>query len=310
MKLGSVSRERWRVLEPLLDAALELEPARRPSFIAAACGRDLRLRGELESLIEACEHADAILTEPAVITYQQLLDRETTAELPQSLGGRYHIVREIGRGGMATVYLADDPKHGRQVAVKVLHGEVARLIGRDRFLREIGIAARLSHPHILPLHDSGEAPSDDSEQSGVLYFVSPYVTGESLRDRLQHEPRLTTDETLRLGREIAQALDYAHRQSVAHLDVKPENILLQDGHAIITDFGIARAMSSATERSRHEPALLLGTPSYMSPEQALGENVELSPRRTAQREREVAGRPESLLARRFHRPQYHRGDVA
>jgi serine/threonine-protein kinase len=274
MTWGSVSRERWRVLEPLLDAALELDPAERPPFIADACGRDLRLRGELESLIAACEQADTILTEPAVITYQPLLDRETTGELPQSLGGRYHIVREIGRGGMATVYLADDPKHGRQVAVKVLHGDVARLIGRDRFLREIEIAARLSHPHILPLHDSGEAPGDDSEHSGVLYFVSPYVTGESLRDRLQHEPRLTTDETLRLGREIAQALDYAHRQGVAHLDVKPENILLQDGHAIITDFGIARAMSSATERSRHEPTPLLGTPSYMSPEQALGENVD------------------------------------
>jgi serine/threonine-protein kinase len=274
MTLGSVSRERWRVLEPLLDAALELEPAKRPSFIATACGRDPRLRAELESLIAACEQADTMLTEPAVITFQPLLDCEPTGELPRSLGGRYHIVREIGRGGMATVFLADDPKHGRQVAVKVLHGEVARLIGRDRFLREIEIAARLSHPHILPLHDSGEAPGDDTEDSGVLYFVSPYVTGESLRDRLQHEPRLTTDETLRLGREIAQALDYAHRQGVAHLDVKPENILLQDGHAIITDFGIARAMSTATERSRHEPTPLLGTPSYMSPEQALGENVD------------------------------------
>jgi tetratricopeptide (TPR) repeat protein/TolB-like protein len=270
MTLGSVSRERWRVLEPLLDAALELEPADRPRFVADACGRDARLRAELEGLIAACERADAILTEPAVITYQPLLDHRETHELPRSLGGRYHIVREIGRGGMATVYLADDPKHGRQVAVKVLHGQVARLIGRERFLREIEIAARLSHPHILPLHDSGEAPADETDHSGVLYFVSPFVTGESLRDRLQHEPPLCADDVIRLGREIAHALDYAHRQGVAHLDVKPENILLQDGHAIITDFGIARAMSNATEHSLHEPTPLLGTPSYMSPEQALG----------------------------------------
>jgi len=272
MTLGSVSRERWRVLEPLLDQALELDPSKRIGFVAGACGPDAQLRAELEALLTACERADSILTEPAVITYQPLLDRENPEipELPQSLGGRYHIVREIGRGGMATVYLADDPKHGRQVAVKVLHGDVARLIGRERFLREIEIAARLSHPHILPLHDSGEAPPDETDDSGVLYFVSPFVTGESLRDRLQHEPRLSTDDILRLGREIAQALDYAHRQGVAHLDVKPENILLQDGHAIITDFGIARAMSTATEHSRHEPTPLLGTPSYMSPEQALG----------------------------------------
>ena len=273
MTLGAVTRERWRVLEPLLDAALELAPARRDAFVSDACGHDDRLRADLEALLEACDHADSILTEPASIAYQPLLIDDTPA-LPQLLGGRYHIVREIGRGGMATVYLADDPKHGRQVAVKVLHGEVARLIGRDRFLREIEIAASLSHPHILPLHDSGDVPSDDSEESDILYFVSPFVTGESLRDRMQHEPRLATDEVLRLGREIAQALDYAHRQGVVHLDVKPENILLQDGHAIIADFGIARAMSSATEASfrepTREPTPLLGTPSYMSPEQALG----------------------------------------
>jgi serine/threonine-protein kinase len=273
MTLGVVTRERWRVLEPLLDAALELAPARREAFVIDACGHDDRQRAELEALLEACDHADSILSEPASIAYQPLLIDDKPS-LPRELGGRYHIVREIGRGGMATVYLANDPKHGRQVAVKVLHGEVARLIGRDRFLREIEIAARLSHPHILPLHDSGDVPSDDSEGSDILYFVSPFVTGESLRDRMQHEPRMAIDEVLRLGREIAQALDYAHRQGVVHLDVKPENILLQDGHAIIADFGIARAMRSANEQSfrepTREPTPLLGTPSYMSPEQALG----------------------------------------
>jgi len=273
MTLGAVTRERWRVLEPLLDAALELAPARREAFVLDACGHDDRLRAELEALLEACDNADSILREPASIAYQPLLVDDTPA-LPGLLGGRYHVVREIGRGGMATVYLANDPKHGRQVAVKVLHGEVARLIGRDRFVREIETAARLSHPHILPLHDSGDVPNDDSEGSDILYFVSPFVTGESLRDRMQHEPKLAIDEVLRLGREIAQALDYAHRQGVVHLDVKPENILLQDGHAIIADFGISRAISSANEVSfrepTREPTPLLGTPSYMSPEQALG----------------------------------------
>ena len=245
-----MSRERWRVLEPLLDAALDLDAARATDIHRSDVrARPASARRVRSALLAACERADTILTEPAAIAYQPLLSHEVPM-LPPLLGGRYRIVREIGRGGMATVYLADDPKHGRQVAVKVLHGEVARLIGRERFLREIEFAARLSHPHILPLHDSGEVAGHGSGDPGFLYFVSPFVTGESLRDRMQHEPRLPTDDMLRLGREIAQALDYAHRQGVVHLDVKPENILLQDGHAIIADFGIARAMSSATRTTR------------------------------------------------------------
>jgi len=280
MTLGAVSRERWRVLEPLLDAALELEPSERAAFLEDACGHDVTLIAELSALLKACERAEELLSAPAAIAYAPLLD-EPMPELPQLLGGRYHIVREIGRGGMATVYLADDPKHGRQVAVKVLHTDVARLIGPERFMREIEIAARLSHPHILPLHDSGEALSEGGDGPGFLYFVSPFVSGESLHDRLTREPRLATAEVLRLGREVAQALDYAHRQGVVHLDVKPGNILLQDGHAVITDFGIARAMSDASEAppsaksERSQTATadavpLPGTPSYMSPEQALG----------------------------------------
>jgi serine/threonine-protein kinase len=265
----SMSRDRWRVLEPLLDAALELEPAGRPSYLLGACGEDSALHAEAMSLLAACEESEGMLVRPAAIAYEPLLLNGTRA-LPRLLGGRYHIVREIGRGGMATVYLADDPKHRRQVAVKVLHADVARLIGRERFLREIEIAARLSHPHILPLHDSGEVRDPGADEPDFLYSVSPFVTGESLRDRLQREPRLSMEDILRLGREIALALDYAHRQGVVHLDVKPENILLQDGHAIIADFGIARAMRGASEHPRGEPTPLLGTPSYMSPEQALG----------------------------------------
>lgn len=273
MKVGSLSRERWRVLEPLLDAALELEPSQRSAFLDDACRGDAALRAEVKMLLLACEREDTILSTSASVAFAPLL-AEPAPELPAQLGGRYHIVREIARGGMATVYLADDPKHGRQVAVKVLHIEVARRIGRERFMREIEIAASLSHPHILPLHDSGEVVSGQSDEHLFLYFVSPFAAGESLRDLLLRESRLRVDEALRLGREIALALDYAHRQGVIHLDIKPGNILLQEGHAVIADFGIARAMSSASDCAGDEAVAgampLPGTPSYMSPEQAQG----------------------------------------
>jgi TolB-like protein len=271
MTLGLLSRERWKVLEPLLDAALELEPPVRSTFLDNACRGDATLRAEMASLLTACERGSGILSAPAAVTYAPLLT-ELTPTLPSLLGGRYRIVREIGRGGMATVYLADDPKHRRQVAVKTLHPGVARAIGREQFAREIEIAAGLSHPHILPLHDSGEEATGQGDETSFLYFVSPFAGGESLRDRLRREPRLLPHDVVRLGREIALALDYAHRRGVIHLDIKPENILLQEGHAVIADFGIARAISSAASRddTRERATPILGTPSYMSPEQALG----------------------------------------
>ena len=268
MPLGLLSRERWTVIEPLLDAALELEPTTRPRFLDGACRGDTKLRTELAELLAACELGDSILSEPAAITYAPLLNDGVSAT-PTLIGGRYRIVREIGRGGMATVYLAEDPKHGRQVALKALHSEVAQIIGRERFAREIEIAAGLSHPHILPLHDSGEVTPEDGEEPSILYFTTPFAAGESLRDRLLRQPRLTTDDVVRLGREIALALDYAHRRGVVHLDIKPGNILLHEGHAVIADFGIARAMSSARDTALTPPSLILGTPSYMSPEQSL-----------------------------------------
>ena len=266
--LGSLSRERWQQLEPLLDAALEVEPARRPAFLDRACGGDLALRAELKSLLAACDLGANMLETPAAITYAPLL-AEDSAPMPTLLGGRYQIVREIGRGGMATVYLAEDPKHGRQVAVKTLRSELARRSGRVRFEREIEIAAGLSHPHILPLHDSGEECTEGDEPP-LLYFVSPFAGGETLRDRLRREPRLPQNEVIRLGAEIARALDYAHRRGVIHLDIKPENILLQEGHAVIADFGIARAVSEARDAGPDGAGAILGTPSYMSPEQATG----------------------------------------
>jgi serine/threonine-protein kinase len=158
--------------------------------------------------------------------------------LRSEIADRYAIRQELGRGGMATVYLADDLRHGRQVAIKVLEPKVAATLGSERFLHEIEIAARLRHPHILPLFDSGEA-------GGVPYYVMPYVEGESLRDRMDRDTQLPLDDALRIAREVADALSYAHSQGVLHRDIKPENILLESGHAVVADFGIARAIAAA-----------------------------------------------------------------
>ncbi len=187
------------------------------------------------------------------------LDRLTAA-----LAGRYRVERQLGSGGMATVYLAEDLKHHRQVALKVLRPELAAVLGPERFLREIEISARLHHPHVLPLYDSGEA-------EGFLYYVMPYVEGESLRDRLHREKQLAVDAAVQIAREVADALSYAHSQDVVHRDVKPENILLESGHAVVADFGIARAIDAAGGEKLTATGVAVGTPEYMSPEQASGQ---------------------------------------
>ena len=183
------------------------------------------------------------------------------ARLQAALTGRYTIEHELGRGGMATVYLAQDLRHGRPIALKVLRPELAAALGPGRFLREIEIAARLTHPNILPLHDSGDA-------GGLLYYVMPYVDGESLRSRLAREGPLPLDQALEIAREVASALGYAHEHGVVHRDIKPENVLLESGHAVVADFGVARAVWELAGDRLTETGIAVGSPAYMSPEQA------------------------------------------
>jgi len=189
---------------------------------------------------------------------------EITSQLSTALTDRYKIERHIGEGGMATVYLAHDVKHDRKVALKVLRPELAAVIGAERFLQEIKVTANLQHPHILPLHDSGDAGS-------FLYYVMPYIEGDTLRDKLDREKQLAIEDAIEITRSIASALDYAHRQGVIHRDIKPENILLHDGQAMVADFGIALAVSEASGKRLTETGLSIGTPHYMSPEQAMGD---------------------------------------
>src|SRR5215216_5003728 len=188
---------------------------------------------------------------------------EQVSRLAAALADRYRVERELGAGGMATVYLAEDLRHDRRVAIKVLRPELAAVIGAERFVREIQTIATLQHPHILGLIDSGEV-------EGTAYYVMPFVEGDSLRDRLTREKQLPVADAVRLACEVAGALDYAHRHGVIHRDIKPENILLHDGSALVADFGIALAMSTAGTRMT-ETGMSLGTPHYMSPEQAMGE---------------------------------------
>jgi len=193
-----------------------------------------------------------------------LLDQDALMVARTLLADRYTVEREIGHGGMATVYLAEETKHGRQVAIKVLRAELAATLGADRFLREIGIAARLTHPHLVPLIDSGEA-------GGLLYYVSSYMPGGSLRERLEREGKLSVRETLRIAEDVSKALDHAHRAGFVHRDVKPENILFADGHAMLADFGVARVCCGEGDDPVTAAGIAIGTPEYMSPEQASGD---------------------------------------
>ena len=213
-----------------------------------------------------CMHCgQATPTEPGVPPRTMPTGEFEVAKVRRVLADRYRIEKVIGEGGMATVYLAEDLKHKRRVAVKVMRPELAATLGTDRFLREVEIAAQLSHPHILPMYDSGDA-------GGMLYYVMPYVDGESLANRIQRDGELPVPETLRLGREVAEALAYAHKRGIIHRDIKPANILLSEGHALVADFGIARALDAEGEAITRT-GLAIGTPQYMSPEQSTGDKT-------------------------------------
>jgi len=257
--------EHWQAVQRLVDGALDLPPDARSTFLDRACGSDATLRSEAARLLIACERAAVagglFATPPAGVAFG----------FRSTLSDRYAVERELGRGGMATVYLARDLRHDRNVAVKVLEPFVAHA-GAERFAREIQIAARLTHPHVLGMYDSGEA--DDR-----LYYVMPYVDGETLRARLTRDGALPIPDAVRLLRELADALAYAHGHSVVHRDLKPENVLLSGGHAVVADFGIAKAIAAATEGDRRHSQTLtgtgvaLGTPAYMAPEQAVGDGT-------------------------------------
>ena len=286
--------ERWRELQRVVDGALDRPRADRAAYLDETCGTNGALRDEAERLLDACERAgraeragflDAqaaafaapLLAELAEHTSTDASARAALTEsLRAALAGRYAVERELGHGGMATVYLARDLRHDRAVAVKVVERGVAPTVAA-RFLREVRIAARLTHPHVLGVHDSGEV-------KGLLYYVMPYVEGETLRTRMAREGAPPLTDAVRLLRELADALAYAHAHGVVHRDLKPENVLLAGGHAVVADFGIAKALADATQGERAGEAsgaasltgtgISLGTPAYMAPEQATGEAVD------------------------------------
>ncbi len=271
-----------------MDGALDLPSAARAAYLDAICGTDSALRESAARLVDACERAGSsggLLATPAAAFAAPLLadlaarDAERADQrraavlgaLRTALSGRYAVEHEAGRGGMATVYLATDLRHDRAVAVKVVERSVAPAAA-ERFLHEIRTAARLTHPHILGVHDSGES-------DGLLYYVMPYVDGETLRARLEREGALPLTDALRLLRELADALSYAHARGIAHCDLKPENVLLSGGHAVVADFGIAKALAAATGAGTDagtgppSPGGVLGTAAYMAPEQARGDEA-------------------------------------
>ena len=259
--------ERWREVDAILQGALACEPDRQQAFVAQACGDDEALRREVESLLAAGVGTGGFLERADVV---EPLDappaRPLVERLAAALAGEYAIERELARGGMATVFLARDLRHQRLVAIKVLRDEVAAAVGAERFLAEIRVTASLQHPHVLSLFDSGCA-------DGLLWYAMPFVDGETLRSCLTRVGALPVAEAMRLAREIADALEHAHLRGVVHRDVKPENVLLQDGHAVVADFGIALALEQAGGERLTRTGLALGTPQYMAPEQAAGERA-------------------------------------
>ena len=258
----------WGELSPMVDRLLDTPPAERSSLLDELAEGNATRRAELERLVTECERDMQLLERPAIERFPQLLEEHAGPPLADVLGGRYRIERDLGRGGMARVYLAHDERESRMVAVKVIRHEVASQLGRDRFLREIEISARLRHPNIMPLLDSGDT-------GGRLYFVMPYEEGQSLRVRLDTAPRPSIAEGVGILRDIARALAFAHGHGVVHRDVKPDNVMLWRQSAIVADFGVAKALTDAVAElhigTPTQSGVVIGTPAYMSPEQAMGD---------------------------------------
>lgn len=253
------SIDRWAELASLVDALLDVPPDARDALIETLSAGNAKRRAELQALREECEREPPLLTRPAAERFASLL--EDSEYFPDALRERYRLTGELGRGGMATVFLARDVRHARDVAVKVVHPFVAAALGRKRFLAEIEMVAQMHHPHIVPLYDSGDA-------DGALYYVMPYVPGLSLRQRLARDNRLGALEVVPLLRDVCDALAYAHARGIVHSDIKPDNVLVSGRHALLADFGIARDATGSTDRTG--PGFTLGTPAYMAPEQILG----------------------------------------
>jgi serine/threonine protein kinase len=287
--------DRWRELDHLLDQALELPESERSEFLARACAGDADLQRDLMDLLRACERAGQFLEVPAVQSAADLLEdivldppdtTETAAapdllldQLRQSLAPTYTVERELAGGGMSRVFLAQETALGRRVVLKLLPPDLAAGVNVERFVREIRFTARLQDPHIVPLLSAGSAPAGtreagDREAGALLYYTMPFVDGESLRARLSREGMLPLRSAVRLLRDIAGALAYAHGQGVVHRDLKPENVLLTRDRALVADFGIGKAVSSARQEEIGKltaEGLAIGTPAYMAPEQAMAD---------------------------------------
>ena len=268
------SRNDWRRLEPLIDAMLDADPDRRAMLMAEFSAGDAARHEELAHLVAECERPYPLIETSVADRFDAVFGDEAPA-LPELLAGRYRMLGEVGRGGMAIVYIARDLKHGRDVAVKVVRRDLAAALGRARFLREIEIAAQLRHPNIVPLYDSGEVraepPNGDQTDVGpsLLYYVMPYEAGHSLRERLTRDGPFSVQDAVLILKDVCEALSYAHQHGIVHRDIKPDNVLLSGRHAMVSDFGVARAVTEATT----EPTLAVqdmafGTAPYMAPEQA------------------------------------------